>query len=218
MEKLVFKLKQNRLLQIFTIAFRYLAGAAFVYAGIAKIDETVIIPESEINASANTAYHFFKTMFQSGLYWHFIGWSQLLVGFLLMSQVFSTAGAVAFFPIMLSIFILSLSFESAIVPVFTLLLLLGNIHLLLWDWSKLKFIVLPSPQTYTHSNPEFSERKIWAYLGIAYFFCAILIRKVISDPSFGTATALVSMNFVITSLILMIASWIIGNGYQWMKK
>ncbi len=219
MEKLIFRLKQNRFLQISTIAFRYLAGSAFVYAGIAKIDETVIIPDSGINASANTAYHFFRTMFQSGLYWHFIGWSQLLVGFLLMSQVFSTAGAVAFLPIMLSIFILSLSFESVIVPGFTFLLLLGNIYLLLWDWSKIKFIILPAPQTYIDTNTEFSKRKIWTYLGISYFCCTILIRKaIISNPSSGIATPLFSMNFAAAGLLLMIVSWIISNGYQWMKK
>jgi uncharacterized membrane protein YphA (DoxX/SURF4 family) len=219
MEKLISKLKQNRLLQIFTISLRYLVGSAFVYAGISKIDEKVVMPKSEANAWINTAYHFFKTMFESGLYWHFIGWSQVTVGFLLMSQVFSTAGAVAFFPIMLSIFILSLSFESITVPIFTFFLLLGNIYLLLWDWHKLKFIVLPMPQTYADNNTEFSRRKIWTYLGLFYFFGVILIRKaVMSNGVANNATRFVSMNVVLACVSVMVLSWMISNGYQWMKK
>lgn len=218
MEKLIARLKQNRILQVFTISLRYLVGSAFVYAGVAKIDENVMIPESGASASVNTAYHFFKTMFESGLYWHFIGWSQLVAGLLLMSQVFSTAGAVAFFPVMLSIFVLSLSFESIAVPVFTFLLLLGNVYLLLWDWSKLKFIVLPAPQTYTDTNPEFSQRKIWTYLGLSYFFGVILIRKAVAGTHATETTPLLSMNVALACAISMVLSWMISNGYQWMKK
>ena len=52
--------------------------------------------------------HMFETLYQSGLYWKFIGISQLIAAFLLMTQRFSKLGALSFFPIILNIFFIYL--------------------------------------------------------------------------------------------------------------
>ncbi len=137
-------------------------------------------PESGESAPIDTLPHFFEAMYQSGIYWHFIGWGQLLAGFLLMSHIFSTLGAVVFFPLMLNIFIITISFESPGVLLITSLMLLANIFLLLWDWNKLKFVILPNPQTYTDNTDDFSKRKIWMYAGLLFFFLIVVIRIVMS--------------------------------------
>jgi len=176
MEKLISKIKQSKIIQIFTIFLRYLLGGSFVYASIFKIQGRRFTPESGETASIDSLSHFFEAMYQSGIYWHFIGWGQFVAGFLLMSQIFSTLGALVFFPIMLNIFIITISFDSTIILIITFLMLLANIYLLLWDWNRLKFIVLVQPHNYVDNNTEFSKRKVWTYLGVLCSLIILLIR------------------------------------------
>ncbi len=176
MEKFIFKIKQIAIFQIFTIFLRYLLGTAFVWASILKIKGIRFTPFSGENAPINSLPHLLESMYQSGFYWHFIGCGQLIAGFLLMSQIYSTLGAIAYFPIILNIFVISTYFESPVVPAITLLMLLGNIYLLLWDWNKLKFVVLNNPGDYTNQSTQFSDKKIWTYLGILFFTAIVVFR------------------------------------------
>ena len=176
MEKLVSKLKQIVIFQLFTILLRYLLGLAFVYASVFKILGIRFTQKSGESAPINTLPHLMEAMYQSGYYWYFIGWGQLIIGFLLLSQLFSTLGAVAFFPLMLNIVMITTSFDSVNVLIITCLMLLANIYLLLWDWNKLKFIVLPQPHHYEDNNAELSKRKVWVYLGMLLFLIVVLYR------------------------------------------
>ncbi|MVM35879.1 DoxX family membrane protein [Spirosoma sp. HMF4905] len=176
MEKLIAKLKQTIALQLFTIFLRYLLGSAFVYASVFKILGIRFTPKSGENAPIDSLPHFLEAMYQSGYYWYFIGWGQLVVGFLLMSQILSTLGAVAFFPIMLNIVMITTSFDSISVFIITCLMLLANIYLLLWDWNKLKFIVLLEPKNYYDDNAELSKRKVWVYLALLLFLIIVFYR------------------------------------------
>lgn len=176
MEKLLENFKQKRLLQIFTIGLRYLIGSAFAFASIVKIEGQRFTSESGENAPINSAWHFFETMYRSGIYWNFIGWGQLFAGFLLMSQIFSTLGAVAFFPIITNVFFITISYSFGGTPFITFLMILGNIYLLLWDWDKLKVLVYPSVN-YQHKPIPFMQRSAWMYLGFFYFFITILMQK-----------------------------------------
>ena len=51
-----------------------------------------------------------------------------------------------------------------------------NIYLLLWDWNKLKFVVLNDPGGYDNQSTQFSGKKIWIYFGILFFTAIIVIR------------------------------------------
>lgn len=176
MENLILRLKQYPILQLFAIALRNLLGSSFVYASIFKIYGIRFTPASGENAPIDTLPHFFEAMYQAGLYWQFLGWGQLIAGFLLMSHTFSTLGAVLFFPIMLNIFIITISFDSTGVLIITSCMLLANLYLLVWDWNKLKFVVLPQPRHYVDDSTEFSKRKIWTYFGVALFALIVLLR------------------------------------------
>ena len=107
-----------------------------------------------------------------------------MAGFLLMSQIFSTLGAVAFFPIVLNIFVITNSFESKGILIITFLMLLGNIYLLFWDWNKMKFIVLPYPGNYLQRPDGFSEKPVWVYLGLVLLVLIIFSRVLWSEDSF----------------------------------
>uniref|UniRef100_UPI0035CBD39B hypothetical protein n=1 Tax=uncultured Nostoc sp. TaxID=340711 RepID=UPI0035CBD39B len=142
------KLKRLTTIQLFTIYLRYLLGTAFVFASIVKIQGQRFTTNSGSGAPINESWHLFETLYQSGLYWQFIGWGQCLAGFLLMTQLFSTLGAVLFLPIMLNIFVITISYYFAATPIITFLMLLANIYLLIWDWPRLSVVIWPFQSTF----------------------------------------------------------------------
>ncbi len=169
-------LKRIKTLQIFTIFLRYLIGAAFVFASIVKIQGLRFTSDSGVGSPINSAWHFFETMYASGLYWKFIGCGQLLAGVILMTQRWSTFGAVLFLPIITNIFVITVSYEFAGTPLITFLMLLANLYLLIWDWNKLKFLFSNNNFDFRDDNPPFSKLNTWAFLGIFYFFLVLIMR------------------------------------------
>lgn len=84
------KLKQQLFLQVFTVYLRYLIGAAFIIAafGMGKMNGGSNLLQS-MNSPINQLQpiqQFFRVMSDSGLYWQFIGWSQIIAGACLMTQ------------------------------------------------------------------------------------------------------------------------------------
>ena len=173
MEKIIFKLKLLWPFQVFTIFVRYLLGIAFVWASILKIEGIRFEPQSGENMPIDSLSHLLEAMYRSGFYWYFIGWGQFIAGVLIMSQMFSTLGAVVHFPIMLSIFILTTAFQGPVFLIMTSSMLLANIYLLLWDWNRLKFLILNKPGEYVDQSTQFSKNRSWTYLGI--FLCVVIV-------------------------------------------
>ena len=132
----------------------------------------------------NSPYHsngyMFETLYQSGIYWKFIGISQLLSPFLLMTQRFATLGAVVFFPIILNIFIITTSYDFQGTTYITALMLLANIALLVWDWPKLK-ILLNFPMNNYQTNPNLVNKKLWEVCGLALFIFTATWRSFINS-------------------------------------
>src|SRR5687768_16003189 len=98
--------RQFTFLQIFTIYLRYLIGGAFVIAafGMGKFNnqELLISSPGVSIEKLEPIQQFFRVMATSGLYWKFIGWSQVIAGALLMTQRFSKIGAAIFFGLILN--------------------------------------------------------------------------------------------------------------------
>ncbi len=88
----MFKIKESKLLQIIVIYLRYLIGGTFVFASIIKIKGNRFTAISGEDMPIYSAWHFFETLYQSGIYWQFIGITQLIAGFLLMTQRYSKLG------------------------------------------------------------------------------------------------------------------------------
>lgn len=179
MEKIILRLKLRMGFQVFTIFLRYLLGIAFVWASILKVKGIRFEPHSGENMPIGSLSYLLEAMYRSGFYWYFIGWGQLIAGLLIMSQIFSTLGAVVYFPIMLSIFVLTTAFQAPVFLAMTSLMLLSNIYLLLWDWNKLKFIILNNPGEFIDQTTPFSRQKIWAHIGI-FLGIAIVVFRTIS--------------------------------------
>jgi len=169
--------KQKNWLNYFVIYLRYLIGGAFVFASVPKILGERFMTANFENAPINSVPHFFETLYQSGLYWEFLGWGQLFAALLLMTQIWATLGAVAFFPVLINIFIITISYDFGGTPVITGLMLLANIFLLIWDYNKLQVLILPERnkaiELDNHYNDYFNN-KFWALLGLMLFLTSLI--------------------------------------------
>lgn len=157
---------------------RYLIGGAFVFASLIKIKGNRFTGESGELNPINSAWHFFETLYQSGLYWQFIGVAQLIAGFFLMTQRFAKLGALLNFPIIVNIFMVTLSYYFAYTPVITGLMLLANIVLIIWDWNELKLLVNLTPSVDTTIRLE--KDVLWQFIGLVLFLFTFTYRLLIA--------------------------------------
>ncbi len=172
------RLKSLFLVQLFIIYTRYLIGGAFVFASIIKIKGKRFTTYSQEDAPIGSAMHFFEVLYQTGLYWQFIGWAQLLAGFLLMTQRYAKLGAVANFPILLNVFVITISMEFKGTSLITGLMLAANVLLLLWHWGELRTLInLPSQ---AESKNQEENNPIWVITGLLLFLFTAGYRVLIN--------------------------------------
>ena len=155
-------LKHSLLLQLAIIYTRYLVGGAFVFASLIKIKGHRFTQIAD-DAGGHSPSHFFEMMYQSGLYWQFLGWAQLLAGLLLLTQRYALLGALGFVAIMANIFVITISFDFPGTPIITGLMLLAGLLLLAWDWNRLR-IVLNLPVAPETTSPLYQSR-LWEVVG-----------------------------------------------------
>jgi hypothetical protein len=91
-------------------------------------------PESEVGA-------FFEVLYQSGVYWKFLGLSQVMAGLLVLVPASAAIGALLFFGIMVNIFLITLSYDFSGTPIITFFMLLATVWLLLWDYHRFRGIL-----------------------------------------------------------------------------
>lgn len=170
-------LRQKTFLQIFTIYTRYLVGGAFIIAAVGM---------GKLNGSSNLMFsmdkpiqelqpiqQFFRVMTESGLYWQFIGWSQILAGVLLMTQRFAKLGALIFFGLILNIFVITIAYHFKGIPVITGLMLLAATYLVVWDIQV--FLPLVSNKPIVHTVPlSVMDHPWWTILGILMVLLIVL--------------------------------------------
>ncbi len=112
---------------------RLLLALGFVPTALVKVQGlrfTVLSTSTPIG-------YFFEAMYQSGGYWRFLGWSQLIAGALLLLPATATIGALLFFPIILNIFVITVALHFTGTPLITGLMLLASLFLLCWDYHRL---------------------------------------------------------------------------------
>lgn len=143
---LIDSLRTKRWAVIFVIYLRYLLGGTFVYAGLGKAMGGRFMPAGSLQLPPTgiTIDIFFETLYRTGLWWQFLGWGQVVAGFFLMTQRWSTLGALLFLPVSLNIFVITLSMDFHGTPVITGLLVLANLGLLAWDYRRLQVLLVPN--------------------------------------------------------------------------
>jgi uncharacterized membrane protein YphA (DoxX/SURF4 family) len=126
--------RSKPLLYRLTLGARVLLAVGFIPTGMVKLlGRRFSSPETEVGA-------FFEFLYHSGLYWHFLGLTQVLAGVLVLSSATATLGALLFFGIMLNVFVITISYDFHYTPIITGPMLLATLYLLLWDYHRLRSI------------------------------------------------------------------------------
>jgi hypothetical protein len=139
LDRLHVRARASLLLRYFAAVNRILLAIGFIPTGMVKLLGARFTTDVDLNHPIG---FFFEAMYRTGAYWQFIGWAQALAGVLLLIPTTSTLGAVLFFPIILNIFLITVSLGFGGTPVVTGGMLLANLFLLCWDWHRLKPILL----------------------------------------------------------------------------
>ncbi len=119
------------------IVSRILLALAFIPAGSVKLlghRFTSLGVDTPVGA-------FFDAMYRTGFYWNFLGLGQVVAGVLLLIPAASLLGAVVAFPIVLNIFVITISVGFRGTPFVTGPMLLAVTFLLCWDWDRLRPIL-----------------------------------------------------------------------------
>jgi len=161
-------LRQKVYLQLFTIYVRYLIGGAFIIAafGMGKVTGKANLLHSMDSPieKLQPIQQFFRVMVDSGLYWQFIGWTQIFAGVLLMTQRFARLGALIFFGLIVNIFVITVSYSFTGTPIVTGLMTLAATYLLVWDFPAFAPLVM-NTFSYQHNKQEISASSFWIILG-----------------------------------------------------
>lgn len=167
-----------RWLNYFTAITRVLLAIGFIIPSLPKITH---VPFTQVGTDTLVGYYF-DALYQSGFYYQFIGYGQLIAGLLLLIPRTATIGAFAYFPIIINICVLTWSIDFPGTKYITSLMLLANIYLLCWDYDRWRGI-LPTwqriPKTF-----QWQGYLLWgalcgagaalAFLGLAYLNIAML--------------------------------------------
>jgi uncharacterized membrane protein YphA (DoxX/SURF4 family) len=134
-------LRRSRWAARLVVATRVLLATAFIPTGLVKVlgqRFTLLSTDDPVGA-------LFEAFYQTGAYWRFLGWAQVVAGVLLLLPRTAALGAVVFLPIIANIVVITWSVDFAGTPLVTSLMLAGTVLLVFWDYHGWKRLVLPSP-------------------------------------------------------------------------
>ncbi len=150
--------------QRLAVVSRILLGLAFLPTGMVKLlgHRFTVLPTD------NPVGYFFEAMYQSGFYWNFIGLGQVSAAILLLIPATATLGAIAFFPVILNITVVTWSVGFTGTKYITAFMLLAAIFLLCWDWDRFRSIlVVPEDRPIVPSTPLVPLERFGYVLGTA---------------------------------------------------
>ncbi len=151
-------------LAIFT---RILLAAGFLPTGLVKLTGqrfTQIGTDNPIGA-------FFEALYQTGLYWRFLGLTQVVAALLLLFPRVAHLGALLFLPIMANIFVITVSLHFGGTPIVTGLMMLAIVFLCLWDFHRFRPALTLTPFSAPVPEPRLDR---WEKLGFFVFAFSLM--------------------------------------------
>ena len=124
-------------LQLFTVFTRCILAIGFIPPSIPKIMHRpfTVLPDS------NPVGHYFHALMDTGFYYEFIGWSQVIAATLLLIPRTAHIGALMFLPIIVNIAVLTCSVGFKGPWLLTIFMALAATWLVAWEYDRLKPIV-----------------------------------------------------------------------------
>ena len=163
--------RSKPLLYRLTLGTRLLLAVGFIPTGMVKL---LGRPFASMDP-ASPLGGFFDTLYQSGVWWQFLGLSQVAAGVLILIPRTATLGAAMFTPIIVNVFIITISYDFNYTPAITAQMVLACGYLLVWDYDRLRGLfgiaserlaVAPFPE---HELSGLLERAIYVVGAIAGF-------------------------------------------------
>ncbi|PJJ59912.1 DoxX family protein [Hymenobacter chitinivorans] len=178
--------RHNRWLQHFTVFNRVVLAMGFLPAGYVKI-----AGERFTDLAINQPMgHYLYAFYRTGFYYPFVGVVQMLAAVLLLIPRTATLGAVLYFPIILNIFILTISVRFVGSILTSPLMVLANLYLLCWDYDKLKHLLpwrRPTPELETqHSISNAFPTYFFAGVVAAIFTVAFTVSHLYTIQPYNT--------------------------------
>ena len=183
-----------------TLFTRILLAAAFIPTGMVKLlghRFTLMGTETPVGA-------FFEAMYQTGLYWQFLGFSQVLAGLLLLLPRWAHLGAFMFVPIIVNIFVVTVSLGFRGTPTITGLMLLAVVYLCAWDFHRIRGIFTERPWDTEIPVPDLKLDRL-ERIGFLVFATSLL-------AVFGATRILVSAVGVLPFMVMGLAAGIFTLG------
>ena len=128
--KIIDLIKEKLLFRLFYWCVRIGMGLTFIISGTRKLPGvkfTLLPPENPIGA-------YFQAMYDTGFYWNFIGYFQILIGVLIFFNRFVVLASLLMMPVTVNICLVSIALNMRGTPIITSLMVLGNIWLMLWHY------------------------------------------------------------------------------------
>lgn len=126
--------RSRPLLYRFALFTRILLAAGFIPTGMVKLlgHRFTLLPAD------NPVGAFFEAMYQTGLYWRFLGASQVVAGLMLLVPPLAHLGAAMFVPIIANIFVVTVALDFTGTPFVTAPMLLAAMYLFMWDYHRFR--------------------------------------------------------------------------------
>lgn len=123
------------LLYRFTLGTRILLAVGFIPTGAVKMMGLRFAAGLGTDTQPGAL---FEMLYQSGYYWWFLGFTQVLAGLLILWERTSAVGAILFLAVISNIFLITISYEFNYTYVITLNMLLASIWLIFWEWHRIR--------------------------------------------------------------------------------
>lgn len=190
--------RRNQYLSFFVIWMRYLIGFAFVPSGLTKLMGNRFTSI----ATSNPIGFFFEALYQTGIYWQFLGFMQVMAAFLLMTQRFATIGNLIFLGIITNIFLITFSLHFQGTVYITFLLLFASFGLLLWDFPKWKSLFFPDNFKMEVTIEELPTYNTWwIYTGVIFFIESLICSLI--GGIFKSASSVIGVLILIVVTAIM---------------
>ena len=126
-------------------------------------------------------------------YARFIAFSQIVIGWMLLTQRFATLGAVMLLPMLLNILMVTISQNWRGTPYVVSVFILQNIYLLLYDFDKLKFLL--TEETEPLKPQPIIRKSVAADLILTVALVLLLVGSAFGKTDEGLTRILVGAGF-----------------------
>lgn len=127
---------------------RITMSLTFVTSGVRKLPDvkfTILGPENPVGA-------YFIAMYNTGFYWNFIGYFQIMLGIMLLINRFKVITPLLMMPVTINIFLISVSLGMKGTPLITTAMVLANIFLMLWCYENYLPLLQKSKESKSEIN------------------------------------------------------------------